>query len=81
MELQNQIRQIREQTGMNRRQFCERTGIPYQTVTDWELGHRTAPDYVVRLLEYYVQREILEDAPFKDEMQSLKDLPRWNLLF
>jgi hypothetical protein len=28
-------------------------------VTEWELGGRHAPEYVVRLLEYYVRAEKL----------------------
>jgi DNA-binding transcriptional regulator YiaG len=53
----NKMRAIREETGMNRREFCERFGIPYRTVTDWELGNRHAPEYVLRLLEYYIRSE------------------------
>ena len=29
--------------------------IPYRTVTDWELDMRHAPDYVIRLLDYYIR--------------------------
>ena len=53
----NKMRAIREETGMNRREFCERVDIPYRTVTDWELGNRHAPEYVLRLLEYYIRSE------------------------
>ncbi len=42
---------------MNRKEFCECFQIPYRTVTDWELGNRHAPEYVVRLLAYYIQTE------------------------
>ncbi len=53
----NKMRAIREKTGMNRREFCECFDIPYRTVTDWELGNRHAPEYVLRLLEYYIRSE------------------------
>ena len=53
----NKMRAIREETGMNRREFCEYFDIPYRTVTDWELGNRHAPEYVLRLLEYYIRSE------------------------
>ena len=53
-DFQIRIRSLRKETGMSRRKFCEHFGIPYQTMTDWELGHRTAPDYVIRLLAYYI---------------------------
>ena len=55
MDCQEKIKELRERTGMNRKEFCEHFGIPYQTVTDWERGQRKAPDYVLRLLEYYVR--------------------------
>ncbi|MEE1315278.1 MAG: helix-turn-helix transcriptional regulator [Faecalimonas sp.] len=56
-EFQQRIKKLREQTGLSRKEFCERYGIPYRTMTDWELGNRVAPDYVIRLLTYYVQME------------------------
>ena len=57
MDCTDKIKEIRELTGLNRREFCETYQIPYQTVTDWELGHKTAPDYVIRMLEYYVRMQ------------------------
>ena len=51
------IKELRESTGMNRREFCEYFDIPYRTVTEWERDMRHAPDYVVRLLEYYIRME------------------------
>ena len=51
------IRELRESTGMNRKEFCEYFQIPYRTVTDWELDTRHAPDYVLRLLAYYIRME------------------------
>lgn len=62
------MKSIRKSTGMNRRQFCEYFEIPYRTVTDWELGHRHAPAYVLRLLEYYIRAEGLmkQEMVFED---------------
>lgn len=36
MDVQNEIKKLREQTGMNRKQFCEYFEIPYRTVTEWK---------------------------------------------
>ena len=36
---------------------CEKFDIPYRTMTEWELGHRNAPPYVLRLLSYYVSMQ------------------------
>ncbi len=57
MDTSNRIRKLRESTGMNRRQFCEYFQIPYQTVTDWERDQRHPPEYLLRLLEYYIRME------------------------
>lgn len=56
-ECQKEIKRLREQTGMNRKEFCEYFDIPYRTVTEWERGNRNAPDYVLRLLAYYIRME------------------------
>lgn len=37
--------ELRESTGMNRRQFCEYFEIPYMTVSDWEHGKKRVPKY------------------------------------
>lgn len=59
MERSEKIKELRESTGMNRREFCDYFGIPYRTVTEWERDNRHAPEYVMRLLEYYIQMEQL----------------------
>ena len=59
MERSEKIKELRESTGMNRREFCDYFGIPYRTVTEWERDNRHAPEYVMRLLEYYIQVEQL----------------------
>ena len=56
-EFSKKIKELRESTGLNRKEFCERFEIPYRTMTEWELGHRTAPPYVLRLLAYYVEMQ------------------------
>ena len=53
------IKELREQTGMNRRQFSEYTKIPVRTLEDWEAGKRTPPEYVPRLLVCMLKYEEL----------------------
>jgi len=60
MDRREELIALRKSTGMNRRQFCEYFGIPYRTVTDWELGHRTMPEYLLRLMQYKVRMEKLD---------------------
>ncbi len=57
MEQSKKIKELRESTGMNRKEFCDYFQIPYRTVTEWERDNRHAPEYVVRLLEYYIRME------------------------
>lgn len=57
MESKEQIRELRESTGMNRREFCEYLDIPYRTVTEWERGTRKMPDYVLRMMAYQIRME------------------------
>ncbi len=59
MDSSQRITALRESTGMNRKEFCDYFGIPYRTVTEWERDNRHAPEYVIRLLEYYIRSEKL----------------------
>ena len=57
MDCKTKIKELRESTGMNRKEFCDYFQIPYRTVTAWERDRLHAPDYVLRLLEYYIRME------------------------
>ena len=52
-----EVKDLREQMGMNRRKFCDYFGIPYRTVQDWESEKRELPEYVLRLMKYRVKAE------------------------
>ena len=58
-ETKSKIKELREMTGMNRREFCDYFKIPYRTVTEWERDNRHAPEYVLRLLAYYIRIEMM----------------------
>ena len=59
MDKASKVKELREQMGMNRRDFCAYFDIPYRTVQDWEAGKREMPDYVLRLLWYKAEMEKL----------------------
>ena len=61
MEAREELKKLRESTGMNRKEFCEYFEIPYMTETDWELGNRRVPQYLLRLMAYKVEMEKLSD--------------------
>lgn len=51
--------ELRKSTGMSRKEFCSYFDIPYRTLQEWEIGGRTMPEYLFRLMEYKVQMEKL----------------------
>ena len=61
MEAREELRKLRESTGMNRKEFCEYFEISYMTETDWELGNRRIPQYLLRLMAYKIEIEKLAD--------------------
>mgnify|MGYP004733555997 FL=1 len=57
MDTANTIKELREKTGMTRKEFSNHTGIPVRTLEDWEAGRRTPPEYVPRLIAYQLKYE------------------------
>ncbi len=57
MDKKIEIKKLREDMGMNRREFCDYYDIPYRTVQDWEAGKREMPEYVLRLMKYRAEVE------------------------
>ena len=59
-ELQNQVDclcDLRRETGMTRKEFSEYMDIPLRNLEEWEAGRRKMPDYLLRLLAYYIRTE------------------------
>ena len=57
--------ELREQEGLNRKEFALKYGIPYPTITDWEMGHRRIPEYFLRLLAYKVGTESIKKGDYE----------------
>lgn len=70
MEARDELKKLRESTGMNRKEFCEYFEIPYMTVTDWELGNRRVPQYLLRLMAYKIETEKLADKRNKNDKKD-----------
>ena len=49
------LKRIREMLGMNRKEFSRYMEIPLRTIEEWEAGRRKMPEYVLRLITYYVK--------------------------
>lgn len=72
METADKIRELREQTGMSRKDFAVHMGIPLRTMEDWEAGRRRPPEYIPRLMSYQLKyEELIKKAEGeKDEGQK-----------
>ena len=59
MDIAKLIKDLRDSTGMSRKEFSEHTGIPVRTLEDWEAGRRTPPEYIPKLIAYQLKYEEL----------------------
>lgn len=69
MDSRDYLIELRNSTGMTRKEFCEYFEIPYRTLQDWELGNRKMPEYLLRLMAYKIKMEDLaqrKDSRSKD---------------
>ena len=57
------IQNIRRKTGLSRTEFSQKYGIPLRTLEEWESGRRTPPEYIPRMLAYYVYFSETIDNP------------------
>lgn len=55
------IKALRSQTNLSQSKFANAVGIPVRTIQKWEQGERVPPDYVVKLIEYFLKKERLID--------------------
>ena len=51
------IKELRLATGMNQTAFAKYFEIPLRTVQDWEGNRRTPPEYLVKLMQYKLEKE------------------------
>ena len=61
------IKSLRKFKGMTRKEFCAYLNIPYRTLQDWELGNRTMPNYMLRIMAYAI---LLDVIPPQNKYQS-----------
>jgi DNA-binding transcriptional regulator YiaG len=55
------IKTLRLKTRLSQSKFADVVGIPVRTIQKWEQGDRVPPDYVVKLIEYFLKNERLID--------------------
>lgn len=66
------LKRVREMLDMNRTEFSGYMGIPLRTLEEWEAGRRKMPDYVLRLIGYYVRvQQVLKEKGI--ELEEVED--------
>ena len=48
------IRALRQTTGLTQQKFADLLGIPKRTIENWESGKSRPPEYVVRLIGFFL---------------------------
>lgn len=65
------LKESREMLGMNRTEFSRYMEIPLRTLEEWEAGRRQMPEYVLRLITYYVKtQQILREKRIEQEEEN-----------
>lgn len=79
MEQQNlefqieQLKLLRVDSGLSRKEFAAKLGIPLRTIEDWEAGRRKMPEYVLRLITYWIKIELATKASILKNVSIIKD--------
>lgn len=64
------LRKIRAELGMSRKAFSEYIGIPLRNLEEWEAGRRKMPEYLLRMLTYYIKvSQYFEEKGMKEEIE------------
>lgn len=57
MEEKERLIKLKEESGLNWKEFSTYFEIPYRTVQDWVHGKRKMPSYLLRLMEYKLRMD------------------------
>lgn len=71
MNTREELIRLKEKTGLTWKKLSEYFGIPYRTVQDWYMGKRSMPEYLLRLMIYKIDAEMLK----QDKKESIESLP------
>ena len=75
------IKELRGSAGMTQQEFADYLNIPKRTIENWEGEKRTPPEYLVELIKYKIERELLTiTRQEKNAIMKFKILREtWNL--
>lgn len=51
------LKELRQASGMTQKAFAEYFEIPHRTIQNWEGGQRQCPQYLLKLMEYKLEKE------------------------
>lgn len=57
MDLQKEIKELRQRTGLSQANFAKKFFIPTHNVETWEMGIRKPPVYVVKMIALILDYE------------------------
>ena len=57
---------------IDRKEFCQKFGIPLRTMEEWETGRRIPPEYIPRMLAYYTRSIDTDNA--RNEIRNHYDI-------
>ena len=69
MEAVEMLKAARKRHGLSQVRLASLSGIPRRTIENWKSGARECPDYVIRLLVYWMDHEL--DAKLKRAAKRL----------
>lgn len=51
------VKEMRNASGLTQKAFAEALQIPEKTIKNWEQGQRKCPEYLLRLMGYFLEKE------------------------
>ena len=51
------IKELRASTGLSQAKFAKLLEIPTRTIEDWESGRHRPPEYVIKLIDFYLKNQ------------------------
>jgi len=57
VKMENEIKLLREKTGLSQSEFAKKYHISVKTVQNWEQGFRKPPEYAVYLLSQVIEQK------------------------
>jgi DNA-binding transcriptional regulator YiaG len=51
------IKEMRTKSKLTQTEFGNILNIPMKSIQNWEIGRSKCPDYVLKLIEYYLVKE------------------------